>query len=460
MSETDNNKTDVEQSEDGQTEHATDESQVTADQSDQNEAPDENLSEAEPETSESDSGDVTEPDTNETGSDPDTEVTAEREDDLETDPTTDADAQDNPAVEGNTADEDNAVNQDNGAAEDQVEDDGEAVAREPVDIPNLPQIIEGAILAADKPLSLDHIIQLFPEDEPTRAQVRDAIADIQAHCEGRGFELKEVASGYRFQVRQAYGDWIGRLWDEKPPRYTRALLETLALIAYKQPITRGDIEDIRGVSVSTNIIRTLLEREWIRVVGHRDVPGRPSIYATTKTFLDYFDLTSLDELPTLAEIKDLDKLNEELDLEGDLIEPRTLSLEAVSDEVEATQADDEALDEVTDRVNAIQENIKNLYREPEEDDDFDEDDESFEGTQEADQDSEDAAQPEDLVAAVESDVTEESSADDAHETSEELSDEPAAEADAIETSEPTAEDDESDDEADDDSAENQPPHQS
>jgi segregation and condensation protein B len=208
--------------------------------------------------------------------------------------------------------------------------------------------------------------------------VREAISEIQANCEGRGFEFKEVASGYRFQVRAEYGDWIGRLWEEKPPRYTRALLETLALIAYKQPITRGDIEEIRGVSVSTNIIRTLLEREWIRVVGHRDVPGRPSIYATTKTFLDYFNLTSLDELPTLSEIKDLDKVNAELDLEGELIEPRTLTLEDGDQEVVDTSADDEALDDVTDKVNEISENIKNLFRTPEEDDDFldDEDDEA------------------------------------------------------------------------------------
>ncbi len=246
-----------------------------------------------------------------------------------------------------------------------------------MEIPNLPQIIEGAVLAADKPLSIDHIIQLFPDREPSRAQVREAIAQIQAQCEGRGFEFKEVASGYRFQVRAEYGDWIGRLWEEKPPRYTRALLETLALIAYKQPITRGDIEEIRGVSVSTNIIRTLLEREWIRVVGHRDVPGRPSIYATTKTFLDYFDLTSLDELPTLSEIKDLEKLNAELDLEGELIEPRTLSLEASDQEVVDAAADDETLDEVTDKVNEISENIKNLFRTPEEEDDLDDDDEDF-----------------------------------------------------------------------------------
>ena len=170
------------------------------------------------------------------------------------------------------------------------------------EIPALKQIIEGAILAADQPLSIDLMIHLFEQDQPSRAEVRDALLIIEEECDGKGFELKEVASGYRFQVRTELGEWVSRLWDERPPRYTRALLETLALIAYKQPITRGDIEEIRGVTVSTNIMRTLLEREWIRVVGHRDVPGKPAIYATTKTFLDYFNLGSLDELPTLSAI--------------------------------------------------------------------------------------------------------------------------------------------------------------
>ena len=155
------------------------------------------------------------------------------------------------------------------------------------EIPALKQIIEGAILAADQPLSIDLMIHLFEHEPPTRAEVREALATITEECDGKGFELKEVASGYRFQVKTEYGQWVSRLWDERPPRYTRALLETLALIAYKQPITRGDIEEIRGVTVSTNIMRTLLEREWIRVVGHRDVPGKPAIYATTKSFLDY-----------------------------------------------------------------------------------------------------------------------------------------------------------------------------
>ena len=232
------------------------------------------------------------------------------------------------------------------------------------EIPALKQIIEGAILAADQPLSIDLMIHLFEHEPPTRAEVREALATITEECEGKGFELKEVASGYRFQVKTEYGQWVSRLWDERPPRYTRALLETLALIAYKQPITRGDIEEIRGVTVSTNIMRTLLEREWIRVVGHRDVPGKPAIYATTKSFLDYFNLSSLDELPTLSEIKDLDKVNEELDLDDEIVESRTLEI-PTDEDAESVDADSESLAEVTDKVNEIEENIKNLFREEE-----------------------------------------------------------------------------------------------
>lgn len=232
------------------------------------------------------------------------------------------------------------------------------------EIPALKQIIEGAILAADQPLSIDLMIHLFEHEPPTRAEVRAALATIAEECDGKGFELKEVASGYRFQVKTEYGQWVSRLWDERPPRYTRALLETLALIAYKQPITRGDIEEIRGVTVSTNIMRTLLEREWIRVVGHRDVPGKPAIYATTKSFLDYFNLSSLDELPTLSEIKDLDKVNEELDLDDEIVESRTLEI-PTDEEAESADADGERLAEVTDKVNEIEENIKNLFREEE-----------------------------------------------------------------------------------------------
>jgi len=177
----------------------------------------------------------------------------------------------------------------------------------------LVQIIEGALLAAGKPLSVAQIGELFEEHErPENAAIREALKEIAERCEDRGFELSEVASGFRFQVRQSLSPWVARLWQERPARYSRALLETLALIAYRQPITRGEIEEIRGVAVSSNIIKTLHEREWIRVVGHRDVPGRPAMYATTRQFLDYFNLKTLDQLPALAEIRDLDTLNAEL----------------------------------------------------------------------------------------------------------------------------------------------------
>lgn len=222
------------------------------------------------------------------------------------------------------------------------------------------QIVEGAIMAAETPLSIDQLMQLFEEEGPERSDVREALKEIEQDCEGRGYELKQVASGYRFQVRSDYGEWVSRLWKEKPPRYSRALLETLALVAYKQPITRGDIEEIRGVAVSTNIMRTLVEREWVRVVGHRDVPGQPALYATTREFLDYFDLRNLDELPTLAEIKDMTKVNEELDMDEELIEMRTLEVDAEEQEAVAG-IDDTDLDAVSEQVENIQQNIKNLF---------------------------------------------------------------------------------------------------
>lgn len=175
------------------------------------------------------------------------------------------------------------------------------------------RILEGALLAAGKPLNVQQLGDLFESDErPDNEQIREALAVLTESCQGRGFELRLVASGYRFQVVEDIAPWVGRLWEEKPQRYSRALLETLALIAYRQPITRGDIEDIRGVAVSTQIIKTLLEREWVRVVGHKDVPGRPAMYATTRKFLDYFNLRNLDDLPALADIKDLDTLTGEL----------------------------------------------------------------------------------------------------------------------------------------------------
>ena len=193
-------------------------------------------------------------------------------------------------------------------------------------------IIEGLLLAASRPLNLSEIAQVFDEDErPDKKELKKIIEVIEADCSDRGFELQEVASGYRFQVKQELSSWVGKLWDERPPRYTRALLEILALIAYKQPITRGDIEEIRGVSVSPNIIRTLIDREWVRVVGHRDVPGRPAMFATTKTFLDYFNLKSLQDLPPLSEIKELDNSDSELSLDEELSQSSILDMPDVDD---------------------------------------------------------------------------------------------------------------------------------
>jgi segregation and condensation protein B len=176
-------------------------------------------------------------------------------------------------------------------------------------------VIEAALLAAGKPLSMDRLADLFARrGAPEREALNAALAALGEEYSKRGIELKEVASGYRIQVRSRMNDWLIPLWEERAPRYSRALLETLALIAYRQPITRGEIEEVRGVAVSTNIIRTLLERSWVRVVGHRDVPGQPAMFGTTREFLDYFGLKKLDDLPPLSEIRDLDDLNPELSL--------------------------------------------------------------------------------------------------------------------------------------------------
>ncbi len=186
----------------------------------------------------------------------------------------------------------------------------------PVEADQIKRIVEAAIFAADAPLDRDALLMLFDEaDRPDKAVLGKLLEELVEDYAERGVELREVASGFRFQARKEVGPWVSRLWQEKAPRYSRAILETLALMAYRQPITRGEIEEIRGVAVSTHIIKTLLERGWARVVGHRDVPGRPAMYATTRQFLDYFDLKSLEDLPSLAEIKDLDKLNQELALD-------------------------------------------------------------------------------------------------------------------------------------------------
>ncbi|MDP4661808.1 MAG: SMC-Scp complex subunit ScpB [OM182 bacterium] len=250
-------------------------------------------------------------------------------------------------------------------------------------------IIEGLLLAAGRPLPLESIAAVFNEEErPENEELLGVLARIDEECGDRGFELTKVASGYRFQVKQELAEWVGKLWEERPPRYTRALLETLALVAYRQPITRGDIEEIRGVAVSSNIIRTLLDREWIRVVGQRDVPGRPSMFATTKQFLDYFNLESLQQLPALSEIRDIDGGAKDLGFEAELAAARVLempenaeddsSLELSDDEKAEMLAEEEAialsqkpLDEI------LHPNGRPEVRDEEDDEDYPEDNDDF-----------------------------------------------------------------------------------
>lgn len=184
-----------------------------------------------------------------------------------------------------------------------------------MELQQLKRILEAALLAAAQPLTLPQLSALFVEPEvPNHEDLARALEQLGEDCADRGIELKEVASGFRYQVRQDVNSWVARLWTERQTKYSRALLETLALIAYRQPITRGEIEQIRGVAVSTNIVKTLEEREWIRVVGYRDVPGKPELFGTTKGFLDYFNLKSLDELPPLAEIRDVEDFDAQLTL--------------------------------------------------------------------------------------------------------------------------------------------------
>lgn len=223
-----------------------------------------------------------------------------------------------------------------------------------MDEAKLKQIVEGTLMAAGRPLNLDQILAVFEENEqPDKQTLRRVLHAVAEDYEDRAIELKEVASGFRFQVRPDFSTWVSRLWEERPGRYSRALLETLALIAYRQPITRAEIEDVRGVSVSTSIMRTLQERGWVKVVGHRDVPGRPGMYATTREFLDYFGLKSMDELPPLSELRDIDSINVELDLGEDASQTGTQNEESDDAEdrsgeaagAERSEADDEAGDE-------------------------------------------------------------------------------------------------------------------
>ena len=189
------------------------------------------------------------------------------------------------------------------------------MSQEKTDQQKIQNIIEAALMVASQPLAITRLLALFEKDaqlQPERSDIRSAIEQLQLDYQERGIEIVEVASGFRVQARNDYADWINQLFEERPPRYSRALLETLAIIAYRQPITRAEIEDIRGVSVSSSIVKTLQEREWVKIVGHRDGPGKPALLATTRNFLDYFNLKKLSDLPALADIKDFDAINPDL----------------------------------------------------------------------------------------------------------------------------------------------------
>ena len=213
----------------------------------------------------------------------------------------------------------------------------------------LMRILEAALFSAGQTLKVDRLMDLFPDDKhPGKDAIKDALATLQEqYLEHTSLELKEVSSGFRFQVRDAYSSWVAKLFEERPARYSRATLETLALIAYRQPITRAEIEEVRGVGVSSQIIKTMIERDWIRVIGHRDVPGKPALYATTKAFLDYFNLKSLTELPALADLRDIDAINAELDLQVPTVPsvPVAEGEEASNDEAESAPVTDEMSNE-------------------------------------------------------------------------------------------------------------------
>ena len=218
-----------------------------------------------------------------------------------------------------------------------------------IDQEKILRIVEAALLTTESPMEVKDLVDLFKDDELEKdiatKTIRDVLNVIQNECEQRSMELKRVASGYRFQVRQEYSEWIGRMLTDRPPRYTRALLETLAIVVYKQPVTRGDIEELRGVSVSQNIMRTLLERGWIKSVGQKEVPGRPALYATTKEFLDYFDLKNINELPEISEIQEL--VIKEIEAGNkELVEEIPLNLENDSSvDTQSDQFSDSALEE-------------------------------------------------------------------------------------------------------------------
>ena len=237
-----------------------------------------------------------------------------------------------------------------------------------MDAGEIKYFIEAALLAAGRPLNVDQLQKLFDgRMAPEKQEIRQAIATLIEEYEPRGITISEVASGFRVQVKAGMADQLHKLWEERPPRYSRALFETLALIAYRQPITRGEIEEVRGVSVSPNIVRTLVERDWVRVVGHRDVPGRPEMFGTTKLFLDYFGLKKLDDLPPLADLSDWESLRVQLNL-PEVEEDQTEEPDKVADVpvlYPEVSAEDSADDLEGDAEDPIPEEIADLVREEE-----------------------------------------------------------------------------------------------
>ena len=249
--------------------------------------------------------------------------------------------------------------------EDEADSDaGIVAAKAMMPAEQLQKIIESALMAYSQPLTIEKLQTLFTGDHllesgiatvvPEKNDILTALAAISASCHDRGFELKKVSSGWRFQVQAEMAPWINKLWEEKPQRYSRALLETLSIIAYRQPITRGDIEEVRGVAVSSHIIKTLSEREWVKVIGHRDVPGRPALFATTRQFLDYFNLENLEDLPSLRELADIGSLTPELDF-------KSSKASAVDDAIEVNDPKNLALDlAVDDKLERHVDNNENL----------------------------------------------------------------------------------------------------
>ncbi len=295
-----------------------------------------------------------------------------------------------------------------------------------MELQQLRNILEAALLAAGEPRTIDQLRALFGEDNPPeKLEIRAALQSLQEDYATRGIELREVASGFRVQVRESMSHWLARLWEERPPRYSRALMETMAIIAYRQPVTRGDVEDIRGVVVTSNIIRTLLERNWIKVVGHRDVPGKPAMFGTTREFLDYFGLQKLDDLPPLAELARLEPFSAQLDLgtadqeNGGEIQIAAAGARVIGSEAESVSSDvDPNFAEALESDAQDAESLTVIAAgddddDDDEDDDFDDDDDEDDDDLDDDDDDDDLDDDDEAEVGSAEDLTIGAASDDA-----------------------------------------------